>query len=240
MTQDQAGMREEFRKLIVSPASAYVIPFVLYLLGTSFIARFSEASFALAYAIVTILVGSVTFALLRGKQLFRIHGSIFLGVACGLIGIWLWIFISQLQLEKQLASFLPEFMQPQDRVGYNPFEHLGNGWKTWTFIAFRLLGIAVIVPVAEELFWRGFLLRWLIDPEWERVPIGTFTWTSCGIVTLMFTLAHPEWLAAATYCLLVNGLLYWRKDLWQCIVAHATSNLALAIYVLTTNSWWLW
>ena len=104
----------------------------------------------------------------------------------------------------------------------------------------RLVGIAVLVPIAEELFWRGFLLRWLIDPEWEEIKLGEYTHHSCAIVVLMFTVAHPEWLAAASYCLLINGLLYWKKDLWQCVVAHAVSNLVLAIYVLQTGHWWLW
>lgn len=53
-------------------------------------------------------------------------------------------------------------------------------------------------------------------------------------------MAHPEWLAAAVYSLLMNGLLYWKKDIWQCIVAHGVSNLLLAVYVLASGNWWLW
>lgn len=63
---------------------------------------------------------------------------------------------------------------------------------------------------------------------------------SALIVTLLFALAHPEWLAAAVYCTLLNGLLYWKGDLWNCVVAHGVSNLVLAIYILFTGSWELW
>src|SRR5262249_30767252 len=101
-------------------------------------------------------------------------------------------------------------------------------------------GLAVLVPVAEELFWRGFLARWLVNPDWQRQPLGHFTPASFIIVTVLFTLAHPEWLAAAVYCALLNGLLAWKRDLWNCVVAHGVSNLALGVYILTEKDWKLW
>jgi ABC-type spermidine/putrescine transport system permease subunit II len=70
--------------------------------------------------------------------------------------------------------------------------------------------------------------------------LGRFGVRSFVAVTVLFAVAHPEWLAAAVYCVLLNGLVYWKKDLWSCVVAHAVSNLALAVYILTTESWWLW
>ncbi len=221
-------------------AKAYIVPFVLYLLGTSFIARFGNSGYPLAYSIVALVVALTIWWLLRGVSAFQPDYRILPGLVFGLVGILLWIGISHLQLERQAAAYLPSFLQPEERVGFNPFEEIESASLAWTFIVIRLIGIAVLVPIAEELFWRGFLLRWLIDPEWEKVPVGAYTLSSCAIVTAMFTLAHPEWLAAATYCLLINALLYWKRDLWQCIVAHATSNFALAIYVLATGNWWLW
>jgi CAAX prenyl protease-like protein len=218
---------------------AYTLPFVAYLVGTIFISRFSEQVYPIAYGVVAALVAFLTWALVRRRRLFQPHWRVAPGVIVGLVGIGLWIVLCQLHLEKSLASFLPTFLQPSDRVSYNPFEEL-SPWMTAIFIAVRLFGIAVLVPIAEELFWRGFLLRWLIDVDWQKVRLGEFSWQSFGIVTLMFTAAHPEWFAAAAYCMLINCLLYWKKDLWQCIVAHAVSNLVLVIYVLISKEWWLW
>ena len=189
---------------------------------------------------VAIAVAVVISVLLAKHKAFSVHWKVHWGVIFGLLGIGLWIFICQLDLEKQLSVFLPKFLQPESRVAFNPLEALTDRWAQVGFLIARLAGIAVLVPIAEELFWRGFLLRWLIDPEYDKIKIGEFTPSSCAIVTLMFTLAHPEWFAAAVYCLLINGLLYWKKDLWLCIVAHGTSNLALAIYVLLTGTWELW
>jgi CAAX prenyl protease-like protein len=221
-------------------AKAYVIPFVLYLLGTSFIARFGDSGYPLGYSLVVAVVTLSMCWLFRGLSLWQFHCRVLPGVLVGSLGILLWIVLSHLHLEARLASYLPSFLQPGERKGFNPFDELSSPMLAWAFVSIRLFGIAVLVPIAEELFWRGFLLRWLIDPEWEKVPIGEYTFSSCAIVTLMFTLAHPEWLAAASYCLLINALLYWRRDLWQCIVAHATSNFVLAMYVLATCNWWLW
>lgn len=212
---------------------------MLYLLGTSLIARWGDAWYPLLYGLLVIPLLCVQAWLLVGKGILRPHLRIASGVGVGLLGIVLWIVLANLQLEQLLAEFLPAALRPGPRVAYNPLEHL-NGWEAWAFIAVRLAGIAIVVPLAEELFWRGFLLRWLIDPEWEKVPVGEFTLSSCAIVTVMFTLAHPEWLAAASYCLLINALLYWKRDLWLCVVAHAVSNVALAVYVLSTGEWWLW
>lgn len=218
-----------------------VLPFIAYLLGTTLVARFGETWYPLGYGTLVVLLGGLVGWLLYSapENPVRPHVRIGTAVGTGLLGIALWIGFCSLQLEQQLFHYLPGFLQPDSRVAYNPFEHL-DGWQVWAFLAVRLAGIALLVPIAEELFWRGFLLRWLIDPDWEKVPYGEFTLSSCAIVTLMFTLAHPEWLAAATYCLLMHGLWYWKKDLWLCIVAHSVSNLALAIYVLVTGDWVLW
>ncbi len=110
----------------------------------------------------------------------------------------------------------------------------------YSFIVIRMIGLAILVPLIEEVFWRGFLARWMIDEDWETIPLGTFNWNVFFYVTALFTLAHPEWFAAAVYAVLINTLFFWKKDLWPCIVAHAVSNFLLGVYVLTTRSWSLW
>lgn len=218
----------------------YVLPFALYLLGTNVVARFGDRWYPLTYSILVAIVLATTWWLLRHSKAIQPHWKVAPAVGVGLLGIVLWILLSKLHLEQMLGQYLPSFLRPEERVGYNPFSELSGDVRIWSFIAIRLVGIAVLVPIAEELFWRGFLLRWLIDPEWKKIPLGEYTLSSCMLVTLLFTLAHPEWLAAASYCLLINGLLYWKRDLWLCVVAHAVSNLALAIYVLSSGDWWLW
>ena len=219
-------------------AKSYVLPFVLYLLGTSLASQFPLA-YPLLYAIVVAVVGVVSIWLLRGKRILIPHRRVGAGVAVGIIGIALWIGLSELRLEEWIADYLPSSLAPSARASFNPFE-LPNPLAAWAFIIVRLVGLSLVVPLVEELFWRGFLLRWFIAQDWEDIPLGTYETRSFLLVTLCFTLAHPEWLAAATYCVLLNGLLYWKRDLWSCTVAHAVSNFVLGIYVLATGAWHLW
>jgi hypothetical protein len=53
-------------------------------------------------------------------------------------------------------------------------------------------------------------------------------------------LTHHEWLAAMVCSAAFNWILYWKKDIWACIVAHAVANLALAVWVITTGQWQFW
>lgn len=227
----------------VSSALPLVAPFAIYLVGSAWLSKlptnwywFAYASVALASLLALIFLISPV----QRKKMVRVHPQVVLGIAVGVVGIALWIGLSHLKVERSIFHYLPAWFQPGERVGFNPWEQLDGGWAISAFLLVRIFGLALVVPVVEELFWRGFLLRWAINPDWDKVAIGTFSWPSCLTVTALFTLAHPEWLAAASYCLLLNGLLYWKRDLWQCIIAHATSNLLLACYVITTDNWWLW
>src|SRR4051794_24088802 len=59
------------------------------------------------------------------------------------------------------------------RTGFDP--NVLSPASKWGFVAVRLLGLVVLVPLIEELFWRSFLMRWIIDPDFVRVPVGRVT-----------------------------------------------------------------
>ncbi|PYK56848.1 MAG: CAAX prenyl protease-related protein [Verrucomicrobia bacterium] len=63
-------------------------------------------------------------------------------------------------------------------VGFDPTLLESNSAIYWSMILFRFLRLVVVVPLAEEVFWRGFLLRFVIDEHFERVPFGKFNWLS--------------------------------------------------------------
>jgi CAAX prenyl protease-like protein len=218
---------------------AYVAPFVLYLLLTSLAARFDRA-YPAAYGIAIAVVGIATILLLRGRRILKPHRRIFVPVLVGLVGFLLWVALATPQFERALTSGFPDWLRPSPRAGYDPFSELEPQAVAIAFVTVRLIGLVILTPIAEELFWRGFLLRWVDSPDWEDVPLGTFRVRSFVVVTIFFVAVHPEWFAAAAYCMLLNGLMYWKKDLWSCVVAHAASNLALAVYIMATGTWWLW
>jgi CAAX prenyl protease-like protein len=110
-----------------------------------------------------------------------------------------------------------------------------------SWIAFRVLSAIVTVPIAEELAFRAFLLRRLISPDFEALPLRTFTWLGLGISSTAFGLLHGNmWFAA-----LLAGVLYaWamvrRGRIGDAVIAHATTNALLACYVLMFRTWHLW
>lgn len=105
---------------------------------------------------------------------------------------------------------------------------------------FRVAGAVLVVPVMEELFWRSFLLRYMIDNNFQSVPLGRFTWGSFVISSLLFGLEHHLFLAGVGAGVIFSLVLYRTKSLSHCILAHGVTNLALAIYVLVTGEWQLW
>jgi CAAX prenyl protease-like protein len=109
------------------------------------------------------------------------------------------------------------------------------------FLALRTLGSVALVPIIEELFWRGWLMRWLINPDFEKVPLGTYAPAAFWVVAILFASEHgPYWevglIAGAVY----NWWLIRTRSLADCILAHAVTNGILAAYVMASGQWQYW
>ena len=119
---------------------------------------------------------------------------------------------------------------------------LPPGAKTdWIFLSFRVFGSAVLVPILEELFWRGWMMRWIIRSDFLNVPLGTFTRSSFWIVALLFASEHgPYWEVGLVAGIAYNGWLVRTRNLADCILAHAATNAMLAGYVLACSQWQYW
>jgi uncharacterized protein len=150
-----------------------------------------------------------------------------ISILCGLVVFVLWI---QLDLS----------VNPLGAVqGYNPL--LIENQTVRTFMIFtRLAGAVLVVPVMEELFWRSFFIRYLIDPAFSKVPIGRATWPSFLVTALLFGLEHNLFFAGVMAGIAYTLLLYYTRSISHCILAHAITNLLLGIYVLTTRQWHFW
>jgi uncharacterized protein len=126
--------------------------------------------------------------------------------------------------------------------GFEPHFFASEGPGYWANLVARFVRMAVIVPLVEELFWRGFLLRYCIRGDFQRVPFGTFTWTSFLIVTVAFCFEHtvPDWPTALVTSALYNLVAYATRSLLACVIAHAVTNLLLGFYILKTQQWGFW
>jgi CAAX protease family protein len=151
-----------------------------------------------------------------------------LAVLVGLVAIVIWIGIDSFypKMGKAVAPFDPMTIQSVAQRN--------------VFLAFRVFGAVIVVPLMEELFWRAFLIRWLVNENFKSVAVGTFTWTSFAVTVALFGAEHYQWLAGLICGALYNWLYYRRKDVFACVMAHAVSNAALAAWVLAQGDWKFW
>ncbi len=108
----------------------------------------------------------------------------------------------------------------------------------WVF--FRVIGSVITVPLAEELAFRGYLIRKLVAKDFENVQSGHFTWISFLVSSLLFGLLHDNWLAGTLAGAGFAMALYQRGKICDAIVAHMTSNALIAVAVLGFGRWSLW
>ncbi|HDQ41835.1 MAG TPA: CAAX prenyl protease-related protein [Desulfonatronum sp.] len=177
-------------------------------------------------ALIVLVLLRRAYAELRWADLAR------LGPTLGAIGLGLAVFVLWINMDWTYGAL-------SEPPGFNPHV-FPDGVLRWSMIAVRMAGAVLVVPVMEEIFWRSFLLRYLINPAFAKIPLGAFTWPSLLICALLFGLAHHFILAGIMAGLAYAWLLYKTKSLAQCVLAHGVTNLALAVYVLHTGQWIFW
>ena len=211
----------------------YVAPFALFLLLTTLESHVPPSLFPWAYAAKVVLVGGLLLALRGSFPEARPGGNGWaLATVLGIVLCVLWVVVDR-------HTPHPAFLGT--RTAYNPATEIGTGLGVWAFLAVRFFGLTVIVPFAEELFYRGFLLKFVTDPDdFQRVPTGTFSLAALLVSVVLFALSHPEWLAAAVFALALCLLLRFTKNLFACVLAHAVTNLMLGVYIVQTGQWQYW
>jgi CAAX prenyl protease-like protein len=108
-------------------------------------------------------------------------------------------------------------------------------------LALRTARAALIVPVVEELFWRGWLPRWLQNTEFERVPLGHYTAFAFWSTAVLFALEHgPYWEVGLVCGVIYNWWMRRTRSLGDLVIVHAVTNLALSVYVIVSGRWGFW
>lgn len=188
---------------------------------------------------ILLTVGAVV-AVARGYPPRRaIHP---LAIVGGVAGVVAWVALAHFQrwlvaaLDiEQVTSWLGGH-----RPGFNPLEQLGHTPEGYLFLVVRFIGLAAVVPVIEEMFLRGFLMRYFKQHDWWNVAIGTPERWGIVAAIVVPVLMHPqEALAAVVWFGAVAWLVIRTKNVWDCVVAHAVTNLLLGIYVVASGEWWL-
>jgi exosortase E/protease (VPEID-CTERM system) len=206
------------------PTTAYLGPFLAVLLAAMIGAALSRG-FDWLYPLRVLAALAVlwrcrgSYAELRGPWSWQA-----VGVGVAVFGLWLAL----------APAAAPEGGWP-DALAAAP-----AGWSA-AWLAVRVLGHVLTVPLAEELAFRGYLLRRLTTADFQSIPPGIFSWPAFLVSSLLFGLMHRQWWLAGTLAGMAFALALRRRGrLLDAVLAHATANALLAAYVLATGRWALW
>lgn len=104
----------------------------------------------------------------------------------------------------------------------------------------RVVGSALVVPLCEELAFRGYLLRRLQGADFTSVGPRAWTWFALIFSSLLFGVLHGRWLAGTLAGLAYAVLLVRTGRLGEAVAAHAVTNGSIALWVLATGDWSHW
>jgi CAAX prenyl protease-like protein len=112
---------------------------------------------------------------------------------------------------------------------------------SWPVLTLRMIRAVLIVPIVEELFWRAWMMRWIIDADFEKIPLGKYTAQSFWIVAALFASEHgPYWDVGLAAGIIYNWWMVRSRSLGDLILAHAVTNFALSAYVIAAGKWEYW
>jgi uncharacterized protein len=241
--------RNDPQASLLGRSAPFVIPFVLFLTLLGVEDYFPDQHY-LFYPVKVVTVTAALAYYWRALPVLKPSAPL-ASVAVGVIGIVLWVGLDSgairfnMMIEDSVNravnavgltswQMTVEGGHPQGR---NPFL-LYPVVEAWALFAIRVLGISLIVPIMEELFWRGFVMRWLIREDFASVPLGTYQLFSFGVTTMLFALEHgSEWLLGLIVGAVFGAWFIRTKSLGNVMVAHGTTNLLLALYCLVSKDW---
>lgn len=157
-------------------------------------------------------------------------------IAVGVITLLLWIG--------------PEVVYPKYRdfvlfsngiVGHVGSSLRAESLKSNSVLFWRTVRASTVVPVAEELFWRAWLMRWLIDNDFQKIKLGTYAPLAFWVTALLFGSEHgPYWDVGLLTGAIYNGWMVRTKSLGDCVLVHAVTNLLMSLYVIQYGQWQYW
>jgi len=216
------------------PAVPYVAPFALFIAILAVKSYLPVPEVAL-YAIWTVAIGLALLWFSRHVLDFRLRnplGTILIGVAVFLI----WIGPDVLA-----PGYRSHWLFQNGVTGELSTSITEAGRVNLVTVVFRVIRAVALVPMVEELFWRAFVMRWLINPNFESVPLGKYAPAAFWITAFLFASEHgPYWDVGLAAGAIYNYWLIRTRSLGDVIWAHAITNGALSAYVILAHKWAYW
>ncbi len=217
------------------PAAPWIAPFAVFMLLLVIMPRLPLAQPWESVVRVSVIVGTLWFASRHVLATLRVEHalqSIVLGVAVFALWIAPDVLISgwrdQLIFQNSLTGTMKNTIAPEEFA--NPL-----------VVALRFARAALLVPILEELFWRGWLPRWIVNPDWQTVQLGTYNTLAFVGTAVLFAAEHGPFWEVGLLCGLIFNWWMWRtRSLGDLILTHAVTNACLSAYVLVSGRYEYW
>ena len=212
----------------------YVLPFVLFLVVLASSAQLPVSAAVLGPLWFVVFVPTI--ALCWPKEITIRPAHALVSIAIGLAVFIVWIAPDLL-----IPGYRHSILFSNSLLGSPHSSMTDSALRNPWVLAWRTARAALIVPVVEELFWRAWLMRWIINPHFERVPLGAYSIAAFWITALLFASEHGSYWDVG----LLTGIVYnlWMirsKSVADCILTHAVTNAALSAYVIASGHWQYW
>jgi len=202
-------------------AQAILIPFVVYttlaLLSQGFIEGFDYF-----YPIKVIFSLAIVFYFWKLYQI-KVSDSKLISILAGVVVAILWVVI----------------VPTDEEININTIESFSSMsiWLQigWGFI--RLVGFLILIPILEELVFRGYLLSRLSGQNINNNGKLDFNLFALILSSVLFGLLHDAWLAGTVAGFAFAFVRYQSESIINSITAHSVANLLVFCVAAYTGNW---
>jgi CAAX prenyl protease-like protein len=223
----------------IPPSILYAGPFVLFvaLLPLQRVLPWPPVWLNLGYVAVMLLALATVWRRIPDLQLDKLAFRNWFGsAAIGVIVFVAWVVPDMLFPGYRHNVLFENFLTGTTTAG------LSEAARTQPLVLWlRAFRAVIIVPIVEELFWRAWMMRWIIVPDFLSIPLGTWSARAFWVVALLFAAEHgPMWDAGLFAGVLYNWWMVRTRSLGDLILVHAISNACISIYVVAAGRWAYW
>ena len=217
------------------PSLPYVAPFAAFLVLLALSSRL-PAGLRTSSVLWLVVVGLVLGLFSRGVIAWRAtnwFGSVVLGIAVFL----LWIAPDML-----FPAWRGHWLFTNGITGHAGGSLPPEGRHDALVLTLRTMRAVMLVPIVEELFWRGWLPRWLDNmDDFRKVPLGTYGRLAFWLTAILFASEHGAmWDVGLAAGVLYNWWMQKTRSLGDLMLAHGVTNACLSAYVIIDGKWQYW